>query len=97
MFLPGGSLSRGISLPGVVSGRGVSLSRGEPVCGEVCRETRLESKMGGTHPTGMLSCLIRVFYLTALWMEKQVSKFADLFFHIYVFYEWITLLCYFHS
>ena len=53
--------------------------------------------MGGTHPTGMLSCLIRVFYLTALWMEKQVSKFADLFFHIYVFYEWITLLCYFHS
>ena len=65
--------------------------------GSLCRETRLESKMGGTHPTGMLSCLIRVIYLTALWMEKHVSKFADLFFHIYVFYEWITLLCYFHS
>ena len=56
---PGGSVSRGVCIQEV----GVCIQRG--LLPEVVGQTRYGQQAGGTHPTGMHSCLAKILIKTA--------------------------------
>ena len=73
---PGGSASRGVCLQGVclqgsASKEGSAIRWVRPPTRDTCDTTRYSQQAGGTHPTGMFSCLWfkhkRASYLSLVW------------------------------